>query len=205
MYPKDPCLNADRSPHSPHNIVPSLIKKNAVVLDVGCNTGFLGMKLRDRGILTDGVDINKASLVKAQKYYRRVYTKDLSKETLGLDKNLYGYIVFSDILEHLPRPDLLLLDSKKYLDKRGRIIVSLPNIARLEIRLKLLLGRFDYQPGILGEDHLRFYTRKSASVMLQNCGYQVLEVIPTGLGHTIKILPTLFAFQFIYVCSKNTQ
>ena len=205
MYQKDPCLSVDRSPHSPHNIIPALIKKKAVVLDVGCNTGFLGKRLRKRGNLTDGVDINKASLAEARKYYRRVYVKDLSKEKLGLNKNLYDYIIFSDILEHLPRPDLLLLDSKKYLKKRGQIIVSLPNIARLEIRLKLLLGCFNYQPGILGEDHLRFYTRKSALVMLQNCGYQVLEVIPTGLGHTIKILPTLFAFQFIYVCSKNTQ
>ena len=134
--------------------------------------------------------------------------------SVSLAKSGYSILGFDQDLENiakLNRGDLPIYEPnltkfcKKYLDKRGRIIVSLPNIARLEIRLKLLLGRFDYQPGILGEDHLRFYTRKSALVMLQNCGYQVLEVIPTGLGHTIKILPTLFAFQFIYVCSKNTQ
>ena len=108
MYQKDPCLSVDRSPHSPHNIIPALIKKKAVVLDVGCNTGFLGKRLRKRGNLTDGVDINKASLAEARKYYRRVYVKDLSKEKLGLNKNLYDYIIFSDILEREESGEFIL-------------------------------------------------------------------------------------------------
>jgi len=84
----------------------------------------------------------------------------------------------------------------------GRVIISLPNIARLEIRLKLLVGKFDYQPGILSADHLRFFTRQSATALIEKCGYRIENIIPTGLGHRIKILTNLTAFQFIYVCKK---
>lgn len=201
MYQKDVCFRMDLSPHSPHNIIPTLIKKGSVILDVGCNTGFLGKQLKDKDVITDGIDINERALKLAKKYYRNTYKKDLYQGKLGIP-NKYDYIIFADILEHLPRPDLLLIDSQKYLHKNGKIIISLPNIARFEIRMKLLFGNFDYSPGILGEDHLRFYTRKSAIEMIRKCGYEVIKIIPTGLGHMLQIFPTLTAFQFIYVCRK---
>ncbi len=203
MFVKDQLLKYDPSPHSPHNIIPALIKEHSTVLDVGCNTGFLGKLLNKKRVKIDGIDINEEALAAAKAYYRNTYIRDLYREKLNLGKNKYDYIVFADILEHLPRPDIIINDAKKYLQKDGRIIVSLPNIARFEIRLQLLLGSFDYQPGIIGPDHLRFFTKKSAIEMIENCGFEVKKIIPTGLGHKIKILSTLTAFQFIYVCQKK--
>lgn len=203
MFQKDSLLKLDPSPHSPHNIIPSLINEYSTVLDIGCNTGFIGKILKKKMVKIDGVDINEKALSIARKYYRNTYIRDLYREKLNLGGKKYDYIVFADILEHLPRPDTILLDVKKYLKADGLIIISLPNIARFEIRLKLLFGNFDYGPGILGPDHLRFFTKKSAIELLNNCGFTVKKIIPTGLGHIIKICPTLTAFQFIYVCKKQ--
>jgi 2-polyprenyl-3-methyl-5-hydroxy-6-metoxy-1,4-benzoquinol methylase len=205
MFKKDPSLNLDQSTHSPHSLIPRLIgKKNAQVLDVGCNNGLIGREIiRSSQTSVDGVDINGEALEEAKKTYRKVFERDLGKSKLEIDDEKYDYIIFSDILEHLPRPDLILKDARKYLKDDGEIFICLPNIARFEIRIKLLLGNFDYSPGILSEDHLRFFTKKSAKNLIQNCGYKIETIIPTGMGHRLKIFTNLTAFQFIFVCKKT--
>ncbi len=203
FFRKDEMLKLDTSSHSPHMIIPKLIQKNSVILDVGCNAGFLGKFLLKKQVVSDGIDIHKEALKKAEKYYRNVFLRNLYHPALQLQNKTYDSIVFSDILEHLPRPDLLLKDAKKYLKSDGRVVISLPNIARFEIRLQLLFGKFTYRPGILGFDHLRFFTKKTAIDMIHWAGYEVVQTIPTGLGHRIKIFQTLTAFQFIYVCKKK--
>lgn len=201
MYKKDPCLIMSASPHSPHNIILSLIKSNSTVLDIGCNTGYLGKALAKNNVISDGIDINKHALKIAKKYYQHVYLRDLYGARLNIPKKKYDYIILADVLEHLPRPDLLLKDAKNFLDKKGRILISLPNTARFEIRLKLLLGKFEYTSGgILSQDHLRFFTKKSGARMIEECGLEIQDVIPTGLGHMIKCFDTLTAFQFVYIC-----
>jgi len=200
MFDKDPLFELSPYFHSPHNIIPEHIDNRSIILDVGCNTGYLGRKLKEKGIISDGIDINKKALKEAKKIYRNVYWRDLYIPNLKLGNNKYDYIIFSDILEHLPRPDLLLKDTKQYLKKSGKVIASIPNIARLEIRLKLLFGKFNYSGGIMSQDHLRFFTKKSAIEMFENCGYQVVMIIPTGLGYILKIFLNLTAFQFIYIC-----
>lgn len=202
MFKKDPLLNLDKSPHSPHSIIPRLIaKKNALVLDVGCNNGLIGREIiRLSQAVVDGIDINEVALAKAGESYRKIFKRDLYKPNFEIEAEKYDYIIFSDILEHLPRPDLILRDARKYLKDNGEVIICLPNVARLEIRLDLLFGKFDYSPGILSEDHLRFFTKKSAQKLIRECGYAVKKIVPTGLGHRTNILANLTAFQFIYVC-----
>ena len=69
MFEKDPLLERDNSPHSPHNIIPSLIKKEkALILDVGCNTGMIGREIiRLKEAIVDGIDINNEALAEARK------------------------------------------------------------------------------------------------------------------------------------------
>lgn len=204
MFEKDPPGKLDSSPHSPHSIIPALItKEKALILDVGCNTGMVGKKIIQRkDAIVDGIDINAESLRQAKKVYRKVFQRDLSRERVEIDKEKYDYIIFSDILEHLPRPDLTLRSFRKYLKDDGLFIISLPNVARLEIRLGLLLGDFNYAPGILSEDHLRFFTKKSAAEMIEKCGYNIENIVPTGFGHRFGIATNLTAFQFVFVCKK---
>ena len=206
MFHKDPLLEENPSPHSPHSIIPKLVPEKSLVLDVGCNTGYMAHKLKEKNCNCDGIDINEKALNIAKQYARRVYKRDLYDGKLAIDKELYDVIIFADLLEHLPRPDLLLKDSLQYLEKNGIVLISMPNVARIEIRLKLLLGNFDYtEGGILSQDHLRLFTRKSATYMIETCGYKVKKTIPTGLGHIIKVFPTFTAFQFIYCCKKVLQ
>lgn len=192
-------LSRDFSPHSPHSIIPSLINEG-IILDVGCNAGFLGEELIKKNVICDGIDVNHQALEIAKKFYRKLYMFDLSKGFPDI-RTKYDYIVLADILEHLPNPAFILKESTSFLKPKGKIIISLPNVARLEIRLKLLLGNFDYEDGILSRDHLRFFTFLTAKHLIKDCGLSIEKIIPTGLAHIIKIFPTLTAFQFVFVCS----
>ncbi len=60
----------------------------------------------------------------------------------------------------------------------------MPNIANWFIRLKLLLGRWDYkETGILDKTHIRFFTLKRVKAMVEKCGYRINYLSSTtGLG-----------------------
>lgn len=199
MFPKDNEINYNLSPHSPHSIITNLIPPQTTILDIGCNSGELGKMLKKKEVTIDGIDISRSLLKKAKPFYRHLYRRDLYQPQPNIPPVKYDFIIMADILEHLPRPDLLLTNLQKYLRPNGQIIISLPNIARLEIRLQLLLGSFNYAPGILNPDHLKFFTLKTAKHLLWSTGYSITKVIPTGLGHRLPILPTLLAFQFIFI------
>lgn len=202
----DERLQFDASPHGTHSIVTSLIPPYTTVLDIGCSSGYIAQQLKSKQAICDGVDIDKKALKKAGKYCRHVYQRDLYEGKITIPNNKYDYILCADILEHLPRPDLILSDLKKYLKKDGVLIISLPNISRIEHRLSHMLGNFDYSYGIISHDHLRFYTKKSAQNMIESCGYTINGIMPTGCADRVPFrhLDTLLAFQFIFICQKKT-
>lgn len=191
----------DPSPYSPNVKILNLIQPGKKVLDVGCASGYLAEKLAKKGCEVFGIEIDKKAAQEARKYCQKVINADveLIKE-LPFPEKFFDVIVLSDILEHLKRPDLVLIKFKKYLADDGLVIASIPNIARIEIRLKLALGKFYYQEsGILKKDHLRFFTLASAKKLFQETNFKIAKIEPTGLGSRIRIFPTLFAFQFIIV------
>lgn len=204
-FKKDGLLKFSSDPHSPHTIIPSLIPEKSTILDIGCNTGYFAKQMIEKNCVTDGIDVNEEALQIAKKYCRNTFQRNLYNPVLNLPRSSYDYIVMSDILEHLPRPDLLLQDLSQYLSKPGFVIASIPNIARFELRMKHLLGQFDYAPGIMSFDHLRFFTQKTARQLFTQSGYDIVRVVPTGLGHRIPILPNLFAFQFIIIAKQHSR
>lgn len=203
MYFKPKVLSLDKSPYSPHMIVPQLVTPHSYVLDVGCNIGYIGKYLKkNKNCICDGIDIDEALLAKARPYYRNLFKFDLFKDDFVL-RHKYDFILFIDILEHLPTPHKILKKMVKNLRNEGRIIICLPNIARVELRLKHLFGNFDYKPGIMNEDHLRFFTLETGKELIEDCGLEIEQILPTGLGARIKMFPRLIAFQFIYTAYKK--
>ena len=190
------------SPHGAHTKILELIGKNKKVLDVGCSTGYLAAALKDNGCFVVGIEKDPESAHEARRYCDKLITADL--ETLqGLDypAGYFDCLLFADVLEHLRDPARLLGEFRKYLKSPdGLAVVSLPNVARIDIRLKLLFGRFEYtDSGILDRTHVKFFTLASARRLLSDSGYTVEKVFYTGLADRIKILPGLFSFQFLPV------
>ena len=73
-------------------------------------------------------------------------------------------------------PDALLADVIGRLAPDGLLLVSVPNFAHWYPRVRVALGRFDYdRRGILDRGHVRFFTRRSVERMLRRHGLVIRE------------------------------
>lgn len=191
-------------PHSVHSKIIKYVGSKKKVLDVGCNKGYLCKEFKNNGCFTVGIEADAESGNFARQFCDNVIVSDVEQiKQLPYPENYFDVMVFADVLEHLKDPSAVLQWLKKYLSPKGLIIVSFPNVARVDIRLKLLFGKFNYEDaGIMDKTHLRFYTFASAKKLLESCGYRVLSIDYTGLCSKIRIFPTLISFQFIIVANK---
>ncbi len=184
-------------------------------LDIGCWTGNLGQALiSQRKSLVDGIDYDLQALNTAKKRgYRKIYNLDLNQEHFSKTIcSKYDCIIFADVLEHLINPAEVLKEAGNLLKKDGLIIISVPNVAFIQNRINLLLGRFEYNPhgGLMDIDHLRFFTGGSIRKLCENAGYRKVEVEGYSLVRNrffflrllAKLWPSLFALQYLVKLSK---
>lgn len=205
-----------------------LTNPNSKILDFGCSSGYLAKYLKENlNCRVIGLELDKKNAQVARRYCEKVINCDI--ENYSWEKNLgkqkFDIAIFADVLEHLKKPENILKRVKKFLKKDGYILISLPNIAHVSIRLKLLTGNFDYEKsGILDDTHLKFFTKKTALELIQNSGYSInaINIVPkdidyalitkylsaVGLEYNGKVekffhLPEARAFQFVIKATLN--
>jgi methionine biosynthesis protein MetW len=164
-----------------HARVAGLVGADKVVLDVGCGGGYLAERLTSRGCHVTGIDNDEVLLQRARTVCSEVIRHDLEAvDTLDVEKR-FDVVVMADVLEHLRVPEKLLAKAASWLRPGGFVVISIPNVAHVSVRLKLLLGRFDYGPtGILDQTHMRFFTRRTFASLLMGAGYEITNFIPVG-------------------------
>jgi glycosyltransferase involved in cell wall biosynthesis len=142
------------------------------VLDLGCSDGSVGAELRVHGHHVTGVDVKEHAGV-----HDRVdafVPADLEQGVPGEIGDGFDVILAADVLEHVRTPEKLLTDLSSRLVPGGSIIACVPNFGHWYPRLRVALGRFDYdRRGILDRGHLRFFTRSSFERLVKQSGYSV--------------------------------
>lgn len=192
----------------PNEDICSLVEYGKVVLDVGCATGRIAEKLKkEKKCRVIGIEVDREMAEIAKKRCDEVILQDIEKVTkLDFPLGYFDIILFADVLEHCRNPGEILINLRKYLSKNGYILVSIPNVANWEIRLKLLLGNFDYKGGtILDTGHLKFFTLRSIKDLIKKSGYKVVEVKTRNMKLRIlgKIWKSLFAWGYVLKAVKN--
>lgn len=195
----------NRGADGSHAIIIGLVGSGKKVLDAGCGSGYLAGIFREHGCFVVGIERGESDARAAKIHCDHIVCADI--ETLpepAPSGEFFDVILYADILEHLVNPARVLDFYRRYLKPGGIIIASVPNVARLDIRLKLLFGGFDYEEsGILCRHHVRFFTLKTARRLLENAGYDIHKVRYSGIANRIKLFPALCAFQFILVGGKR--
>lgn len=150
------------------------------ILELGCSSGYLSRFLKqDLGCRVVGVDIDRDALRDAAAYCDKAILADLDDpawlEKIGWEK--FDTILCADVLEHLKNPVALLASLKPFLNPKGRVLASIPNVAHASIRLELLQGHFDYERlGIMDDTHLHFYTLDGCVAMMMQAGFLCSDV-----------------------------
>lgn len=173
-----------------HSIIAKYIKKNSIVLDVGCGAGYIGKLLKDKNCKIYGIDLDEEALKIANKIgYDFVYNFSIMDENNKDYKNFFNmpikfdYIIFADVLEHIIDPGLIINNFSKKLNTNGEILTSIPNIAHFDIIKGLVNRKFNYNKiGLLDNTHLRFFTKSSFYEMIEgiknvyNLNFSIKEI-----------------------------
>jgi SAM-dependent methyltransferase len=142
------------------------------VLDIGCATGALLEKLRDRGWACTGVEISPSA-----EYARKERALDV--RSLPLEENRFpdaGFdiVLASHLIEHLNDPASFVTEVHRILKPGGYFIVTTPNIAGFQARL--FGGR--WRSAIF--DHLYLFSIKTLSRLLTKHGFTIERVRTWG-------------------------
>ena len=126
----------------------SLLGKGVSFLDVGCGNGKLTMEFANRLGLSHiyGVDNDSKRLVEAKN--RGVITErvDLNKDVLPFQDNYFDIVLCHQVAEHIVNVDCLLQEIWRVLKPDGKLVISVPNLCSLHNRLFMLFG---YQPTVI--------------------------------------------------------
>jgi SAM-dependent methyltransferase len=138
------------------------------VLDAGCGFATTSARIQKMGNEVTGIEESAVACEVASKRLAHVVQADLQHADLGDAR--FDVIIFADVLEHVPWPVGVLRNYLRWLAPNGTVIISLPNVGLWSVRLAHLFGRWQYEEtGILDRTHLRFFTRKSARWLLDQC------------------------------------
>jgi len=150
-------------------------------LDCGCGAGDNARILRSRGWRVTGITLSEEEQRLASEHCERVFVADLEQPLPDAIGAGYDAVVLSHVLEHLVAPERLLSRIGERLAPGGVVVVALPNVLFYPIRLRALLGRFDYTPdGIMDTTHVRFYTFESGLALLRENGFEVVKALAEG-------------------------
>jgi len=174
------------------------VPAGASVLDLGCWDGLLLALLRDRGAgRVRGVERDPEPASRARARGLDVASVDLDDPSWpsALGGERFDRVILGDVVEHLgdPRATLARI-AGLVLAPRGRILLSVPNVAHASVRLSLLVGDFDRTDlGILDRTHLHFFTRRSLHALLRDAGLAVREVVDLVQDVPVEVVRTTLA------------
>ncbi|MFN8378731.1 MAG: methionine biosynthesis protein MetW [Anaerolineae bacterium] len=182
-----------------------IVESGDRVLDLGVGDGaLLDYLIRERQIDGYGLDVSQKAVDFCVAHGLNVRLSDINqpigeviREQFGSD-TVFEYVVMSEIIEHLPDPEALLLALRPF--ARKGLIVSIPNTGYHQHRLRLLFGKFPLQWVVTPGEHLRYWTLADFRWWARHLGFQVAAVFPyEGTPGLRRVWPSLFAAAFVYL------
>ena len=174
-----------------------LMHRDISVMEVGCSNGRnISLPLSEFGYQVTGVDIHKPSIEWANANNDFENTEFICQDFNKFKSTkLFDVVILSDILEHVSNPDKILNLAKKFIKKKGMILVCIPNgygpyeneqrflrythldklVDKLKKFIKHILGRkpdkqveYNYESG-----HVQFFHQSDIEELVNYVGLQV--------------------------------
>jgi methionine biosynthesis protein MetW len=118
-------------------IISDWIPDGAKVLDLGCGNGALLSHLQQRGVTGYGLEIDNSRFAECIQAGVNVIQSDLDEGLSQFADQSFDYVVLSQTLQAIKRPDFLLREIIR-VGKKG--IIGFPNFGYWQCRVQLALG-----------------------------------------------------------------
>ena len=158
------------------------------VLDLGCGAGRFVAALGEAGADAVGVELAEGALERARRNVPGADLRRLGAEgEVPLEDSSVDLVWCSEVLEHVPDTAGLLSEARRVLRTGGRLLVTTPSYD-LPRRALIALLRWEQHADPLGQ-HVRFYTRRSLTRVLEAFAFEDVRVEavggPPGLRETL--------------------
>lgn len=143
-------------------------------------------------IVENPVDQEGIKILKAAGEWK--FKKVLVEKPLPFRDKSFDIIFHQDVVEHVEKPFLFLLEQYRVLKKGGILIVGTPNLFRPINVLKLVFGKLNF-PVKMGHNieigdyvHIQEFYEQQLKVLLQESGFKNIEVVHCFFGiHPLNI------------------
>jgi len=194
----------------------SLIPPKSKILEIGCADGFIGEYLiNEKECEVVGVEKDPEAAKKAEKRGLKMIKGDIEEKSTFeklLKFKKFEVILATSVIEHLKDPGKVLRELKDFLKEDGFLVVSTSNIVHWSARIKILMGKFEYEDyGLFDNTHLRFFTPKTFKKLIEDSGYKVdyfsFDSVGGGYPKISRFFslffPNLFGYQMLIKGVKN--
>ncbi len=159
----------------------SHIRAGERVLDVGCGEGHFASALLNAEAKVVGIDVAAEPLRRAQKRHPGLDLRQVPVAgTWPLADASFDAVWAGEVIEHVADTAGWLSEARRVLHSGGSLLLSTPDHGRLRMLRWALAPRAFEDHFDPRADHLRFYTRRTLTALLEDFGFHDVEVRRAG-------------------------
>lgn len=162
------------------------------LLDIGCGNGEFSCRFLPLGFRVFGIDLAESQLEIARARGIEARRHDLATGLLPFESGAFDIVFAGEVIEHLVDTTSFLKEIHRMLRPGGCTVITTPNLASFENRMRLLFGVYpawtEYKlEG--GQGHVRAYTPATLRRHLCENGFAVER----HLGNWVPFVPQRYA------------
>ncbi|HUL43484.1 MAG TPA: class I SAM-dependent methyltransferase [Bacteroidota bacterium] len=166
------------------------------LLDIGCTNGDWALFWRERGWNSSGIDINHEDVNTARQRGIDAKYCDLNHDPFPFPDAYFDLVFAGEVIEHLIDTDRFLTEISRCLNPGGHVLITTPNLASFENRVRLALGVYPkwLNYNLEGSGHVRLYTLGVLKNQLAAHGFSTVRTrgnwvpfIPQHLVDDVKL------------------
>ncbi len=155
----------------------SHIRAGERVLDVGCGEGHFASALLGVGAEVVGIDVAAEPLRRARERHPELDLRQIAAEgAWPLQDASFDAVWAGEVIEHVADTAGWLSELRRVLRSDGILLLSTPDHGRLQM-LRWALDRRAFEAHFDPRaDHLRFYTRRTLTALVEDFGFHDVAV-----------------------------
>lgn len=152
-------------------------KDRKKILDVGCGDGQISVKFKELGLEVYGIDIASSQVKEAKKRGVVAIEGDF-QNGLPYDNKSFDIVFCGEVVEHLVDVRFLITEINRILVAGGLLVLTTPNLAGFNDRVRFIFGINPRHCSPLSKDHslhIRPFTLGSLRTVLEKGGFNVTK------------------------------